>query len=273
VRREAQAVLLVLLGAVLLRLGISGDYLDYVKAFLRVPLLIAGVFLLGLGAIGFVRDFRGQHAPALSARQERAARVRTHGPGAVPVEEPHDDDHDDEHGGQEGHTGGHGVGWLWCVPIFVLFLTPPPALGSFAAGRQSASVPEPPSSTRYTPLTGRAPITLPVSEYAQRAAWDTSHSLAGRTVALTGFVTPRNDGGWYLTRMKVSCCAADARPYLVEVIGDTGRFSRDNWVTVTGTWQPAKGAPPAGQPAAGSAYAVIRAAAIRQIPQPGRPYE
>jgi uncharacterized repeat protein (TIGR03943 family) len=286
-RPEARAVILVLLGGVLLRLVLSGEYTNYVKPFLHLPLLSAGVLLLALGAVGFVRDWHSPGTMAAERRRAAVARIRTHGPGAVmaPDESPLDPsvletlpeplraEIEPAEGGHDDHPEGHLVGWLWCIPIFVLFLVPPPALGSYAAGRQSALVPEPPASTRFTPLKGSDPISLQVHDYAARAAWDTKHSLTGHVVTITGFVTPHNDGGYYVTRMKVSCCAADARPFEVQVVGATGRFSRDTWVRVTGTWVPAAGAPTNGPPPADKAFAAISATSVRKVSTPGQPYE
>lgn len=82
---------------------------------------------------------------------------------------------------------------------------------------------------------------LGLSDYSGRALFDDSKSLAGRRVVLTGFVSRRNpddpSAGWYLTRMALSCCAADAFPVKVEVLGGE-QYPVDAWVSVTGTWVP-----------------------------------
>lgn len=54
---------------------------------------------------------------------------------------------------------------------------------------------------------------------------------------MTGFVSPASakDDGWYLTRIIVSCCAADASSVKVLVHGVAAPKS-DTWVNVTGTW-------------------------------------
>ena len=200
------------------------------------------------------------------ARQRSAeARVRTHGPGAVTTDADVDQhDHPDE----EAHRhDGHGVGWLWVVPVFVLVLVPPPALGSFAAERGAATVPKPPKSVEFTALSGANPVPLEVHDYAQRAVWDDGRTLTGRTVELSGFVTPHNDGSWYLTRMKVNCCAADARPYQVEIVDSPVQAVRDEWVKVTGTWMPSTAKDPF------DAVPLLKATTVNGIPTPAQPYE
>lgn len=269
-RREVQAVIFILLGAVLLKLVISGDYLNYVQSLLKFPLVATGALLIGFGVLGFARDWRGRAAVERSLERAAEARVRTHGPRAGTTEDaPSDDVHeDDRHGHAHSQVGdGHGVGWLWVVPIFVLVLVPPPALGSFAAERGAATVPKPPKSVEYTALSGADPVPLEVHDYARRAVWNEGRTLTGHTVELSGFVTPHSGGTWYLTRMKVNCCAADARPYQVEIVDSPVRAVRDEWVKVTGIWVPGSSKDP------WKAVARLKAATVSGMPTPAQPYE
>lgn len=48
-------------------------------------------------------------------------------------------------------------------------------------------------------------------------ARDDNPLLRGQPVELTGFVVPAEQDGWYLTRMKIFCCAADAAALKVRV--------------------------------------------------------
>ncbi|GAA3387289.1 TIGR03943 family putative permease subunit [Cryptosporangium minutisporangium] len=282
-RREVQAIVFVVLGAVLLKLVISGEYLNYVQSLLKVPLIVTGVVLMAFGALGFARDWRGRAVVERSRQRSAEARVRTHGPGAVSVPTDADDDQqalseadvdaehaDAGHADAGGHSHGgdtHGVGWLWAVPIFVLVLVPPPALGSFAAERGAVTVPKPPESVTYQALRGADPVRLEVHEYAQRAVWDSGRTLTGRTVELSGFVAPHSGGTWYLTRMKVNCCAADARPYQVEIVDSPTRVARDAWVKVTGTWVASTSSDP------WKAVPLLKAVTVSGIPTPAQPYE
>ena len=80
-RREVQAIVFVVLGAVLLKLVISGEYLNYVQSLLRIPLIVTGVLLMAFGALGFARDWRGRGAADRARQRSAEARVRTHDPG------------------------------------------------------------------------------------------------------------------------------------------------------------------------------------------------
>ncbi|MFI5955859.1 TIGR03943 family putative permease subunit [Cryptosporangium sp. NPDC051539] len=276
-RREVQAIVFVLLGAVLLKLVISGEYLNYVRGVLTIPLVATGVLLMAFGALGFVRDWRGREAAERTRERWVEARVRTHGPGAdlhsddtqPDVEHP-DTQHPDVEHPAEGHSHGsegHGVGWLWILPVFVLVLVPPPALGSFSAERGAVTVPKPPRSVTYPALTGSDPALLAVNDYARRAVWDDGKTLTGHTIELSGFVTPRSGGAWYLTRMKVSCCAADARPFQVQIVDSPIRVTRDAWVKVTGTWVKSSSDDP------WKAVPLLKAVTVNGIPTPSQPYE
>ncbi|MFF1304502.1 hypothetical protein [Streptomyces sp. NPDC058307] len=72
----------------------------------------------------------------------------------------------------------------------------------------------------------------------------------------------------YLTRLLVTCCAADATTSRVEVRGAAGGAPPvDTWVTVTGTWHPR------GEPGTDGAWPpVVHASAVRHGRQPADPY-
>ena len=122
------------------------------------------------------------------------------------------------------------------------------------------------AGTGFPPLPGGSPLVLPLADFDVRAVWDTSGSLRGRQVRLTGFVTPRKGGGWYVARLTISCCAADAQTYKVEVRGIAAPPA-DSWVEVTGVWTPDG---QAGRPDAVPALTVTR---LTRIPEPRDPYE
>jgi uncharacterized repeat protein (TIGR03943 family) len=110
-------------------------------------------------------------------------------------------------------------------------------------------------------------VDLSVAAFTSRAIYDSGHSLKGRTVRLTGFVTHGDNGTWYVTRLLVSCCAADATTSKVQVRG-TDAPSTDTWMTVTGTWHPK------GRLGSSAAWPpVLDAKAVRQVDQPSDPYE
>jgi uncharacterized repeat protein (TIGR03943 family) len=157
------------------------------------------------------------------------------------------------------------VAWLLCLPVFAIFLVAPPALGSYAAERDAGTVAKPSGSSDYPPLPAGDPVPVPMSEFAVRAVWDSGKTLRGRNVQLSGFVTPKPGGGWYLTRMMLSCCAADARAVKVEV-RDVPAPRADTWVEVVGSWVDEGKAP------AEDVIPVMTTSSVRPIPVPKDPY-
>jgi uncharacterized repeat protein (TIGR03943 family) len=89
--------------------------------------------------------------------------------------------------------------------------------------------------------------------------------MKGRTVRLTGFVTPGSGGTWYLSRLVVTCCAADAQVLKVEMRGATAPPA-DAWVTATGRWRPA------GKVGTDAARAALDASDVTRIAEPKDPY-
>jgi uncharacterized repeat protein (TIGR03943 family) len=165
-----------------------------------------------------------------------------------------------------GHAhGGPSIAWLLVLPVVAIFVVAPPALGSYAAGRESGAVAAPTDSS-FPPLPEAEVVTMSVSDYAVRAVWDAGSSLSGRTVRLSGFASPGPDGGWYLTRMALSCCAADARAIKVEVRGAEPPPA-DTWVELTGAWEPSA------KPRSDDGVPVVRARELRRIDPPRQRYE
>ena len=57
----------------------------------------------------------------------------------------------------------------------------------------------------------------------------------GKTVTLTGFVTPTDADGVNLTRLVITHCVIDAQPATLPVTIDAGEYSTGQWVQVDGT--------------------------------------
>ncbi|GGL50382.1 TIGR03943 family protein [Planomonospora parontospora subsp. antibiotica] len=256
--RLSQSLVLALLGGAVLRISaFSTTYLNYVKPGFRPFLIGAGAVLLILGATGLVQAWR--------------------------VKEGHRDGHGHDHRNGDGdgtdhaHRHGHGhahggprVAWLMCLPVFAIFLIAPPALGSFAAAR-SDDTPRPRSQalSAFTPLTGDGPVDMKIGEFIGRAWDDEKKSLTGRRVRLTGFAVPsRKQGQWYLARMQLACCAADAFPLKVAVKG-IPEPPADTWVEVTGTWIP----PKFEKMPNGVVHPELSATGLVKIDAPAEPYE
>jgi uncharacterized repeat protein (TIGR03943 family) len=230
--------MLLAVGATALWLGLTDASLAYVRAALRPPLAAGGVVLLVLAAATLVGGRRPRRAP--------------------------------DAGHAHGHGGRLGAGWLLILPVLVLLLVAPPALGSYAANRQA---PRGGGSTGAfpalpDPVDGAVP--LPVSEFVSRALYDQQRSLAGARVRVLGFVAPDGHGGYRLARFNVFCCAADAEAYEIAIRGDPGRRRADQWLLVEGRWLPE---PPLQRVAPSSRRPVLVADAVTPVRPPADRYE
>ncbi|MET0189461.1 MAG: TIGR03943 family protein, partial [Pseudonocardia sediminis] len=185
----------------------------------------------GLAVAGGVRDFLGR-TPA-----------------------GHDDhDHDRSH-----------APWLLLLPVLVIALVAPPALGADAVNRTSGGTVR--SGNLYPPLPGGT-LELGLGETVDRAVWDEQRSVAGREVVVTGFLARRH-GDTVLARMRISCCAADARPSMLRLRGtdESVPDSGERWLRVRGTVV-------AGTGNAADRYVPdLKVTDVTPIPAPSDPYE
>ncbi|MFJ8047838.1 TIGR03943 family putative permease subunit [Streptomyces luteogriseus] len=265
-RRYGPAVLLALVGAAILRVSLFSElYLRYVQAGLRPYLVVSGAALVLLAV---------------------SAAVVARGAAVPETDDGHEEDHGDEgdadhagdshahaHGHAHAHSHAHGhgaagprVAWFLTLPALALLLFPPPALGSYSAEREADQRAAQGVGT-FPALPSGNPVDLALGEFGSRAVYDSGRSLKDRTVRLTGFVTRDGDGTWYVTRLLVSCCAADATTARAEVRGVEAP-PVDTWVTVTGTWHPE------GEPGSPEAWPpVVDATSLRRVRQPENPYE
>lgn len=203
--RLAQGVILLLLGGSVLRATVGGDqiYLRYVKESLQPFLIGAGALLCLTAVMTIVYELR---------------RVRP------------DDDHDHGHGHHEPR-----VGWMLLAPVLGLLLVAPPALGAFAANQSGSAQLQ--DANLYPPLPDGDPAQISVLDYATRAIFDKGESMRGRTVRLTGFMSRGPGGRQVLTRIMLSCCAADGRPLKIGMEGNVPvGVADDQWVEIIGRY-------------------------------------
>ena len=232
--RQAQAVILLLFGGAIVKAGVTDLSLRYVKEGLRPFLVAAGLVLVAAAVATLWYELR------------RPAK---------------DDD--------GGHHHEPRVGWLLILPVLGLLLVAPPALGSYAAER-SGSVLTAQTDSDYPPLPPGDPAPVSLLDYASRAVFDEGKSLGGRTLRLVGFVTPGADGQPMLTRMVLSCCAADGRPIKVGLTGDTpAGLPPDSWVRVDGVYTARTGTDEINQ--AKVPYLDVKS--WEQVPAPRNEYE
>jgi uncharacterized repeat protein (TIGR03943 family) len=253
VNRQAQAVVLLLLGGSVLKASLTDVYLRYVKEGLRPFLIVAGAMLVIAAVMTLVHDLRGRGAVP--------AGPDDHGPG----EGAHGDGSaDDGHGHHEPR-----VGWLLILPALGLLLVSPPALGAYAVG-QSGTVLANQEAETYPPLPAGDPVQVGLLDYAGRAIFDQGDTLRDRRVQLTGFVAPGPDGEPILARMMLSCCAADGRPIKLGMSGDVpSGLPPDSWVEVVGRYTTQLGK----DPVSDVDIPYVQIESWQQIDPPKQPYE
>jgi uncharacterized repeat protein (TIGR03943 family) len=269
---RTQGALLLAVGGVAVRLGVTGTALNFIRPA-YVPLLVAaGVVLLALGGATLWRALRDPDAPHDHGGHEVAeghdaanhdsvlAEVPVHGATGLPPDDGH------------GHDHGRGprVAWLLAAPLFAVLLIAPPPLGSYAAARQSGAVLESNTVFGDLPAPVDGAVELGVADYATRALYDVDRTLEDQPVRLLGFVSEVKADRWVLTRFSISCCAADGRPVNVEILGGPPPPAIDQWVEVEGTWEPR---PDHEVGELTTDPPLLQAESFRQVPQPEQPYE
>ncbi|AEA22919.1 TIGR03943 family putative permease subunit [Pseudonocardia benzenivorans] len=197
-RRETQHAVLFLLGGALVRIAADETFLRYVRPAQRWWLIGAGVVMIGLAVVATVRDVRGRTVPGADGHDHRT--------GPSP--------------------------WLLVLPVLVVALVAPPALGADAVARQPTTAP----ADLAAPALPPGPAELGIGEAVARSIDGTLGD--GRDLTVTGFLAHR-DGDVVVARLTISCCAADARPHTVRLRGPglqgAAALPVDTWVRVRGT--------------------------------------
>jgi uncharacterized repeat protein (TIGR03943 family) len=238
-QEQTRSVLLAVLGATAIWLWWSGEALNYVRPGLAPYLLASGVIVLLLGLLPPLGLLGGQTAQA---------------------------------DGHAGHRHRARVGWLLLVPVLVVLVVQPAALGSYAVSNRSAT-PAGGADGEYPPLAApvRGAVPMSMAEFVTRALRDPDQSLAGVRVRLVGFAAPSEgeEGGYRLTRFTLFCCAADAEAFQAVVHGDHTPRARDQWLEVEGTWLPR----PAAVDDPTAPLPVLDAAVVHPVAPARPPYE
>lgn len=234
---------MLLCGAMLLRLLLSGTYTYYVVEVMQYLLYPSAIFLVVVG-LWFV-----------------AVGIRSQARGAQQPSEPVDDDR------HEGH-GAPAIAYALVLPILAVAFIPSTPLGAYSAAREGNSAAAPSAETLQA--LAASPVEpgteMAVQEFVVSAVWNDGKGIRNRPVSLTGFVTPDPAGGWWIARLSIACCAGDAQPAKVKVL-DAPDLPADSWVTVTGEWVPG------GTTRDPAAIPEIRAQSVETIPPPANPYE
>ena len=336
--QETQSIIVALLGGLLLSITLSGRFTSYVRPGFKPLLLIGGGVLVAVGVLSLIlaimADVKADKArkQAALAASERSA-GRTDSAGAIhPPERSLTAADGDHHGGAHpvgadvlapaaGDSSGHDhsagdahghdhstskAPWLILLPVLVLLLVAPPALGADAVARNATSqglagmdvVAQEPAGSKdgagagggykfndgsgsaqdstgsrrtmhFPPLDPGVNPPVQLKDFILRALYDADNSVKDTPVTVTGFIAPAGEGytsGYTIARIVISCCAADANPMQLHVDGDPP-FPVNTWVEAVVTVVPDTATMDNGYVPVGTLTSAT------SIPQPDDPYE
>ncbi|WP_235214851.1 TIGR03943 family putative permease subunit [Rhodococcus opacus] len=144
-----------------MKILLDGTYVRYVKPGLFPYLLAAAIVIIVLGIAAIVRDVRRGHADT-----------------------------------DEGHRHTTQPYWLLLIPAAVILFAAPPALGASSVGSSaSQEVMTAPGKTAFPPIPDGAAPQMPLLEVIQRSVRDSTGSLDGRQITVSGFVIATSNGG------------------------------------------------------------------------------
>jgi uncharacterized repeat protein (TIGR03943 family) len=225
VSARTQSLILLLFGAALVRLARTDALLRYVRPAARVPVLYAGLGIVLIAGVSVLRRERG--AP------------------------------DQRHGATSR------LGWMVLAPVVAVAVIAPPPLGAQSADRPPTAPPRP--GHAFTPLAGPDPVPIKLVDVVLRAVWDHGRTLRGHSLRVIGFAVRASTEGFIVARLVITCCAADAEPYDVDVASHGPAPPRGQWVEVTGRFL--------GMSPDDAVVPLLRATTIRPIAQPANPYD
>ena len=268
--RDGRAIIVAGVAVLLLRLSLTDQYLQYVKASMRPWLVISGLLLAALALYDIVASWRADEAAPPSDADEASALGHDHGSGGC--------------GGDEVETEHvHGLlPWALLVPFVVVFAVGPSPLGSYMADRQPTRYTDAiaageldggdlgggldPASYPGLPPAVDGVVELRIDEFVSRALLDPNRSMDGALIRVVGFVTSDDSGdgnSFRLARFKLSCCAADGFAIALRILDADQRPANDTWLAVEGYWVPPEGT---------AEIEEFRAVTITEIEEPSNPY-
>ncbi|RIJ70660.1 TIGR03943 family protein [Nakamurella silvestris] len=265
--RETQSIVTIMLGGLIAAITASGRFTSYVKPGFEPILWAASVILVLVGVITLVMTIREEVREAKAVELARVAAAER-GAADHGADHGHDvDGHDWKAHDSQGHDSqahdlhGHDhsrskAAWLLMVPVLVLLLVPPNALGADSVVRsatsqdiagEAATVVTSGSGTTgsgdvrrtmpFPPLTAGGTQDMTMKEFVMRTLYDAQDSTSKGSFVIQGFIVPVSkgyDSGYGIARLVISCCAADANPMQVHIEGDAP-LPVNTWVTATVT--------------------------------------
>jgi putative membrane protein len=207
--RETQNVLLLLLGLGAGVIVAKGTYLHFVKPGLGPWLMAAAIGLIVLAVLAIVRDVRNGAASA------------------------------------DGHQHRTWTGWLLLLPVALMVFVAVPPLGAGGATPELTGNAAP-HLRPFPPLPPGPAPTVALPEVLMRAATDSTSSLDGRTITVTGFTLASAAAAPDLGRVVIVCCAADAQLARIHLTGAIGAYPADTWLQVQGRVLPGTSSPATG---------------------------
>jgi uncharacterized repeat protein (TIGR03943 family) len=277
--REAQSIVVMLFGGLLVGITVSGRYTSYVKPGFGPLLMTGGIILLLIGLLSL--------AQTIVTEVRRAKREATG--GAL------------EHDEVDAHGHSHQKSrapWLMLAPVLLLMVVAPSALGADAVSRNAGSQAiagldvAPAAATVYDgyapndgsgraedstgrrtmqfdPLPGGADPVITLKDFVLRSLYEAKPLITRTPVTLVGLVAPAGKGftsGYTLARLTISCCAADANPIQIHVDGPPP-FPANTWVAVVGKSVDGSGS------SANDFVPTAVVSSVKQVAQPSDPYE
>ena len=218
---RAGGALLLLLAVLVIRLLWQGRFTAYVRPAMGVPLAVAAGVLAVVGTVMVLR-------PSASHRTDTSTQPLEH-EGAA----------EDQLTNGHQHTSFPKVAWLLVLPVLVLTVIAPGALGVANAADTAAPV-----SMPFHPTALRADaagvVTLTLRDLTGWTTQDRSRRLLHRRIRVVGMVASISDSERevLVSRYTITCCAADAIPFSAQarLTADTTAAGKGMWVLIVGTW-------------------------------------
>ena len=158
--------------------------------------------------------------------------------------------------------------WLILIPVLVLLLAAPPALGADAVARNASSQALAGMAMHFPALPAGANPSIGMEDLILRALYDADNSVEGVPVTVTGY-RARGDGytdGYTVARILIICCAADANSMQLHIAGDAP-FSANTWVDAVVTVVPNTATTDNGY------VPTVTVTSMTPVQQPNDPYE